>query len=121
MLRFGEINFLGLTNLDVNLKRMHQLFCYILLFSLTLFLFLYPVFFIFSLNCTTGENLFVFLKAFLFILTTGFRKDKKFFLDLNLQIKYIHEPHKRKSNCRKSTVDCSYKRRKINTPGRRRS
>ena len=79
----GEHHFLGLTNPDVNLKRMHQLFCYMIFFSFTLFfvIFLSSLIHIFLEKYCWRTFLFAFLKAFLFILTTDFRKDKSFFLD----------------------------------------
>ena len=45
-------------------------------FSVTFFFFkfLYPILFIISLECTAAENLFVFVRVFLFILTTDFRQ-----------------------------------------------
>ena len=62
-----EHHFLGLTNPDVNFKRMHRLFCY-MTFYLTLFrsYVLFPVSFNFSLKCIAGENLLFLLKAFCF-------------------------------------------------------
>ena len=49
----------------------YTIFCHIFFFF---FKFLYPILIIISLKCTAAENLFVFVRVFLFTLTTDFRQ-----------------------------------------------
>ena len=100
----GEHHFRGLTNADVNIKRMHHLF----------FIWLFYDFFIFCLKCSSWKKKSAGVTEGIFThFKNWFYREQTALSRLKFTNEIFQELHIRRSNCRKRTGDCSYKRRRI--------